>query len=88
MTFIKAFKKARQILKEEAELRKNLRVIRKADLSYECLSKLIENVANSVNGVTLDVVFSDGTKMTIRQSTRSEINFKSFQDQWKEKHKA
>ena len=85
MTFIKAYKKAKQILKEEAELRKNLRAIRKADLSYECLQKLIENVANSVNGVTLDVVFADGTKMTVRQSTRNEINFKSFQDQWKEK---
>lgn len=33
MTFIKAFKKARQILKEEADLRKNLRAIKKADLS-------------------------------------------------------
>lgn len=87
MTFIKAFKKARELLKEEAELRKNLRAIRKADLSYECLQKLIESVANSINGVTLDVYFADGTHMVIRQSTRSEINFKSFQDQWAEKHK-
>ena len=86
MSFIKAFKKARQILREEAELRKNLRAIRKADLSYETLQKLIEGVANSINGVTLDIIFADGTKMTVRQSTRSEINFKSFQDQWAEKH--
>lgn len=87
MTFIKAFKKARQILKEEAELRKNLRAIRKADLSYECLQKLIENVANSINGVTLDVVFADGTKMTVRPVSRNEINFQSFQDKWRNRNK-
>lgn len=87
MNFIKAFKKARQILREEAELRKNLRAIRKADLSYECLQKLIENVANSINGVGLDVYFADGTHMVIRPVTRSEINFRSFQDMWRERNK-
>lgn len=87
MTFIKAFKKARQILKEEAELRKNLRAIRKADLSYECLQKLIESVANSINGVGLDVYFADGTKMEIRPVSRNEIGFRSFQEKWRDRNK-
>ena len=87
MNFIKAFRKARQILREEAELRKNLRAIRKADLSYECLQKLIENVANSINGVGLDVYFADGTHMVIRPVSRNEINFQSFQEKWRNRNK-
>ena len=87
MNFIKAFKKARQILREEAELRKNLRAIRKADLSYECLQKLIENVANSINGVGIDVYFADGTKMEIRPVSRNEIGFRSFQEKWRDRNK-
>ena len=87
MTFIKALKKARQILKEEAELRKSLRAIRKADLSYECLQKLIENVANSINGVGIDVYFSDGTHMVIHPVSRNEINFQSFQEKWRNRNK-
>lgn len=87
MTFIKAFKRARQILREEAELRKNLRAIRKADLSYETLQKLIESVANSINGVGLDVYFADGTHMVIRPVSRNEINFQSFQERWRERNR-
>lgn len=78
----KVWKKARQLLKEEAELRKNIRAIRKADLSYETLEQLINKVAYAVNPVALDVVFADGTKMTIRPTTKNEINYQSFRDQW------
>ena len=57
MTFIKAFKKARQILKEEAELRKNLR---EAGVEYKVYKNTLVTLAAKELGLEGIVEYLEG----------------------------
>lgn len=83
MKFIECWKKAKQLLKEEAQLKRDIRKLELANLDYEALQRMVNNV--SANQIEIEITNIEGIKIIIRPTIENEIGYKSFLDKYNER---
>lgn len=77
------WKQAKQLVKEQLELKENIERINSDNFSYEALQRIVNAASRNINPVDIDIVMKDGTKMFIRQS-KNEASALSFRDKFDE----
>ena len=80
-------RKARELIKEETQFKKDLRRLQMAALDYDALQRMIDNVA--IKNVEIEIQFLGETpgKLIIKPKTPNEIGFQSFADRYKDARK-
>ena len=84
--FIKIWKKARQLCKEEAQMHRTIKRLQKASLDYDALQEMVNKVAYAPAGVEIHIITNEGMDVTIRQSKHQEVPYESFYDKYTKQH--
>ena len=85
----KVWKKAKELCRKEAQLKKDLRRIKKASLDYDALQNIVNYVANAPFGVVITIESDDGFRMKVEQTSHnSGVPYESFYDKYNKQHNA
>lgn len=68
-----------QVIKEQRQLKKDLRRLDKANLDYEALQRIVDNVATK--NVEIEVKM-ENVNITIKPTPSNEVGFTSFKEKY------
>lgn len=80
--FLKIWKKAKQLIKEEIQLKKDYRRLSESLLDYEALQNMVNTVANT-NTVEIEIKTKEGHTFIIRKAEQSNNKYESFMDKYR-----